>query len=217
MSKTLYSTPDNTRFFHVPDQAKLPEGDVVLRSLRGRTLRVNENSVSTFEVSEERAKELAAVEMEAIARQARELMTGAGSFLRGLAAGMTQPPAPPADRPERRQTIADALGVTPEQLTSDPQAVLEGLKNIGAGLKKAMEDGLEQAPSARTRERQEAVVAKLQELLGEDGVPSADELPGKLRELLGTDELEAGLRKAAADLKAASQRLRETTPRRSED
>lgn len=208
MSRTLYSTEDNGRFFHIPDASRLPEGAFVLRSLRGKTLRVHENSVANFEVPEPRAKEIAAVEMEEIARRARQMMTGAGSFLRGLAAGMANPPAPPPEREGRRQTIADALGVTPEQLTSDPQAVIAGLKQVGEGLQQAFKDSMEQEPDERTRERQAAVVSKLEELFGTGSVPPPDELPAKLEELLGNKELEESVRTAAADLKDAADRLR---------
>lgn len=210
MAKTLYSTEDNKRFFHIPDQTKLKEGEAVLRSLRGKTLRVNLASVDIFEVTEERAKELAADEMEALARRAGQLMSGAGSFLRGLASGLPKPQPPPG-REQRRATVADALGVTEEQLSSDPDAVIEGVKRVGEGIQQLLEDAIKDGPATDedAKKRMDAVIAYLREQMGEEAAVTAANLPEKLREFLANPELESGIRSAAEDLRAAARRLRE--------
>lgn len=209
MSRTLYSTSDNKRFFHIPDATRLPEGELVLRSLKGRTLRVHENSIGTFEVPEARAKELAGEEMEALARMAGNFMSGAGSFLRGLSATAAKPP--PKGRAKRRTTIADALGVTEEQLTSDPTAVMEGVKSVGKGIEQLLKDAIEQQPASpeEAERRQQALVGFLSEELGEDAGATVEGLPEMIRTFLSNPELETGIARAAKDLREAADRLRE--------
>ena len=210
--KTLYSNADNSRFFHIPGSVDLPEGEFTLRSLRGRTMRVHEASVGIFEVPEAVAKEIAGAEMEAIARMAGRFMSGAGSFLRGIASQLPNPQVPRPDIDKQRGIVADALGVTDEQLGNDPQAVIEGVKEIGRGIETLLRDAIAQGvtESEDIEARQQALVNFLKEHMGEDAAITAETLPQKLRDFLTDPQLESGLRKAAEDLKAASQRLRES-------
>lgn len=210
--KTLYSNADNSRFFHIPGSADLPEGEFTLRSLRGRTMRVHEASVGIFEVPEAVAKEIAGAEMEAIARMAGRFMSGAGSFLRGIASQLPKPQVSRPDIDKQRGIVADTLGVTDEQLSNDPQAVIEGVKEIGRGIETLLRDAIAQGvtESEDIEARQQALVNFLKEHMGEDAAVTAETLPQKLRDFLTDPQLESGLRKAAEDLKAASQRLRES-------
>jgi len=54
---TLWSDAARSRFFLVPDEKKLPPGDLILRTITGRVQRVDAIAVAPFEVTEEQAKE----------------------------------------------------------------------------------------------------------------------------------------------------------------
>jgi hypothetical protein len=54
---TLWSDAARTRFFLIPDQHQLPPGDLPLHTLTGRKLAVDPAAATSFEVSEEKAKE----------------------------------------------------------------------------------------------------------------------------------------------------------------
>ena len=209
--KTLFSNADNSRFFHIPNSANLPDGEFALRSLRGKTVRVQEASVGIFEVPESEAKEIAGAEMEAIARRAGRFMSGAGSFLRGIASALPSPQPPRPDPEKQQRIISDTLGVTPDQLRNDPEAVIEGVKEIGRGIETLLRDAVTSGvtDSEDIEARQKALVSFLTEHLGEEAGVTAETLPQKLRDFLTDPELESGVRKAAEDLKEASKRLRE--------
>ncbi|MCO4746156.1 MAG: hypothetical protein KC912_15270 [Proteobacteria bacterium] len=208
-TRTLYSDPSNKRFFHVPDSARIPAGDFVLRSLAGKKLEVAEASVEIFEIPEDKAKDLAGVEMKRMAAAAGRFASGAGTFLRGLAAQLPNPTPPPAGREQRRTTIADALGVTEEQLSNDPTAVIEGIKNVGKGLEQLLKDAVSTSASDEDVEaRQSALVEYMREQLGDDAAVSAETLPETLRNFLSNPELEERIRDAAAQLNQASEQLK---------
>lgn len=207
--RILYSDPTNKHFFHIPEDTELPAGDLILRSLSGKKLEVAAVSVQIFEVPEARAKELAAVEMKRLADVAARMMTGAGGFLRGIASALPTPQAPPPGREKRRTTIADALGVTEEQLSNDPEAVIAGIKQIGAGLGELLRDAVAKGVSEEESERRkQALLTFLREQLGEEAAVTAENLPETLRGYLSNPELEEKLKEAAAGLREASEQLK---------
>ena len=55
-SKPLWSNPERTRFFLIPDDCQLPAGNFNLRTIIGRQNSVDSESLSPFEVSREEAK-----------------------------------------------------------------------------------------------------------------------------------------------------------------
>jgi hypothetical protein len=54
---TVWTDSIRSRYFLIPDNQKLPAGDFVLRTIRGRELKVDPSSLAEFEVSEDEAKE----------------------------------------------------------------------------------------------------------------------------------------------------------------
>ena len=101
--------------------------------------------------------------------------------------------------------------MTPDQLRNDPEAVIEGVKEIGRGIETLLRDAVTSGvtDSEDIEARQKALVSFLTEHLGEEAGVTAETLPQKLRDFLTDPELESGVRKAAEDLKEASKRLRE--------
>jgi len=54
---TLWTDPARTRYFRIPDGEQMPPGEFVLRTVTGRELRVEPESVAAFELSEAEVRE----------------------------------------------------------------------------------------------------------------------------------------------------------------
>jgi len=78
---TLWTDPERTRFFLLPDDCELPPGKFVLRTLTGRKLEVDAASLAAFELSEEQAKEWLRAEFGKMLDDARAAVD---RFIQGL-------------------------------------------------------------------------------------------------------------------------------------
>jgi len=85
---TLWSDAARSRFFRVPDEKKLPPGDLILRTITGRVQRVDAIAVAPFEVTEEQAKEWVKGEFGKILDNARGSVN---RFLERLRSGPGKP------------------------------------------------------------------------------------------------------------------------------
>lgn len=205
--KTLYADPSQTRFYLIPNDAALPEGDLVLRSLTGTKLEVAAAAADPFLITEEQAKELTREVIAKATKTASSFLAGLGGMLqeasRRVDAGIRPEPGP------REPAVAEALGVTEEQLRDDPDAVMEGLKRVGQGLQQTLEDAVETGKAAdqATRER----IRKVADMLGanvDEAEDSVEELLEKMREWLANPELEQKVRDATQRLRDLTDELR---------
>ncbi len=202
---TLYADPDQTRFFLVPDDAAPPPGGLVLWSLTGSRLEVDPEGIALYEITEEEAKERTRDLLTGYARQATGVLAGLGAMMRQAAEAEPGPPEPvPA-----QANLAQTLGLTEEELKNDPEAVMEGLRHIGAGLSQSLADLLSDDPASAeaTRER----VRALAEAVGVDpdeADTNVDELSSKLREAFLNPEVEAQIRDATRKLEEATADLK---------
>lgn len=57
LSQTLWSNHDRTRFFLIPDDREIPNGDFELKTVTGRQEYTFENTVVEFEISRDEAKQ----------------------------------------------------------------------------------------------------------------------------------------------------------------
>jgi hypothetical protein len=53
--KTVWRTDEGTRYFLIPDDAELPVGDFLIRTVTGKHRKTDEEALRTFEISEEQA------------------------------------------------------------------------------------------------------------------------------------------------------------------
>jgi len=198
---TLYATADQTRFFHVPDDASLPPGDLVVRSLTGKKISADPVALDVYEVPEAEAMRLAQEVLGGFAEKLRAVTMSAAA---ALAKPARLDPEAVAAREER---VAGYLKLGREQLRGDPAA-------LGAALKGAMQDIVNAAQeTVHAPEVAEERMRDVAEALRQEGAPSGtpemlEGLPDRLRALLASDDVLAKVESAAADLRAAAAELR---------
>ena len=74
LSDRLYATVPRNRFFRIPSDADLPEGDLLLQGLLGDRIEVSADAVASFELDEAQAKLW-------VQERAGLIAGGVGSFL----------------------------------------------------------------------------------------------------------------------------------------
>lgn len=77
MSRILWSTPDRTRYFLIPEGRELPPGGLVLVRLTGQRQEVDPAAALEFEVPREEAKGWAEAELKGVLGEVRERVQGA--------------------------------------------------------------------------------------------------------------------------------------------
>jgi hypothetical protein len=203
-SHTLYATPDRTRFFHVPDDARLPPGDFEVRSMTGRRLAVEGMAIEVYEVSEAEATRITRELVASVAEKARNVL--------GALFASPPPAVDPGDQAAREKRVADALNVTPGQLHDDPKAVGAAIGSMFDAVVKAAREAI--ANPDVTRERlKDAAEALRQEGADPETVAAVEAVPERLRELLTSDETLAKVDELTAEIKSATRRLREEAER----
>lgn len=220
--RTLYSTGPPRRFYLVPDDADLPSGELVLTSLTKQRLLVDPEAVQGFEVSADRAREIAEKTARAVARKAEELAGGAQEVRDKIAAAgrkwraARQEGAP---REEVEAAVADAIGVDLEMLRSRQSEALDGLRalisELGQKLRVMLSD--DPADRATTQAAMQTVAAFLRARGKEGAAAAAADLPDNLRSVLSDPRLEQairdasdGLKRATAESRARRQRVRKS-------
>ena len=198
---TLYATADQTRFFHVPDDASLPPGDLVVRSLTGKKIAADPVALDVYEVPEAEAMRLAQEVLGGFAEKLRAVTMSAAA---ALAKPARLDPEAVAAREER---VAGYLKLGREQLRGDPAA-------LGAALRGAMQDIVNAAQeTVHAPEVAEERMRDVAEALRQEGAPAGtpemlEGLPDRLRALLASEDVLAKVESAAADLRAAAAELR---------
>ncbi len=206
--KTLYADPSQSRFYLIPDDAGLPAGELALRSLTGAKLEVAAASAEAFRIDEAQAKELAREAIGKATRAASSFVAGLGGMLQEASKRAKDPTHETGPGP-REPKVAEALGVSEDELRNDPDAVIDGLKRVGQGLQQSLKEILSSKPGAdsATKER----LAQLGAAVGWDpeaAGASVDDLKEKLRGLLANPELEERIQAATERLRAMSEELR---------
>ncbi|MEN9785594.1 MAG: hypothetical protein RLZZ299_858 [Pseudomonadota bacterium] len=185
--RTLYADSARERFFHVPDDAALPAGELVLSSLTGKTLSTTADAAAPYEVDEAEAQRIVAQRLEAFGDGMRQIMGSAAAALAGL-----KPDAPPGPRSAFR----------------DPATVGPALEGVLKDILGAVRD-LEVDPAsvdARMKSMADAVRAK-----DPQAAQDLEAIPDALRELIADPKVLGAMEEAAADLRSAAADLRAQT------
>jgi len=209
VKRTLYANKTHDRFFYIPQDAELPDGNFAIGTLTGQMKNVIEASVTEFEVDEALAKDIASGVVKDVAQTAGRFMTSAADFLRTMSTGDI-PEGDVERRQNRESNVAEFLGITQEQLRNDPQAVLDGIKEIGKGLKASLERSISDNPVTQegARARMEAFAQYAREDLGINLGDNPADLPQKLADVLRNPELEASVRASTERLRNLASQIR---------
>jgi hypothetical protein len=131
---TLYTTPDRTRYFLIPEDTDIPAGDLVLRTFAGHERSVDPEAVERHEVSEAEAREWAKDELEDVFGEMREKILGFTDRLKGRTAEMR----------EENRRVWGAAADDPE-LAEATDRIRSGLKDLGRAIQRLAKDGMERA------------------------------------------------------------------------
>jgi len=202
---TLYSTLDQSRFFHVPVDVVVPEGGLPVRTLSGGRRDLDADALAPYEVDEARAKQIVQQQLGAF----MEFASQAVGQLQGLAARFQQArddlqAAAGSERQDaRRANLADALQIDPDKV-DDPAQVMRGLNTIMERVQARMADP-EQLKKAGVRDEIREDMQKLGSAATNQAVGDAEgaveDARSALLEIFGSDETRQALREATEELK----------------
>ncbi len=204
MSHTLYSNPDHTVFYYIPDDVELPGGALVLQSLTGKRREVDPQAALAYEVPEERAQEIT---REIVAGFSR----GIGRFLAGTLDMMrTAQREPDSSQKPRTTNVAEALGLSEEQLANDPDAVIQGIREAGKGLQQTLRQSwsADKVSEEVARERLEALAKLAREEVAPALADAVRNMPDALRDLMEDRDLEQDVRDATEKLESIGDKIR---------
>lgn len=209
VKRTLYANKTHDRFFYIPQDAEIPDGLFQIGTLTGQMLKVTETAVTEFEVNEAMAKDIASGVVKDVAQTAGRFMTSAADFIRSMSSGELSE-ADLERRKERQSNVAEFLGISRDQLQNDPQAVLDGMKEIGLGLKASLEQSISENPVTQegAKERMEAFARYAKEDLGIKLAENPSDLPQQLADILRNPELEASVRASTERLRNLASQIR---------
>jgi hypothetical protein len=183
MNTTLYLTPDNARYFLVPEGASLPAGDFVIRTFTGDQQSVDPAALAAFEVPEQQAKRYVHADMSQTLEQVKSTVSG---FLAMASLEAQKRKAAPAAPAQPAQPISglvtSLLGLTPEELRQNPELIKERLSSTFAGFKTFLENTISEDPSQLEAAREQT--RALRETLEQHGVQTNEEMdriPDKVR------------------------------------
>ena len=208
--KIVFATKDQKRFFHIPEDAKLAAGPLLLRNIKGEKREVDEAAVAEFEIAEDKAKAIVAEDLKKFARNAQDFLVKAASVVRAAAAN---PPTPEAEfqRGKSEMNLAAVLGMTPDEVRANPEKTMEALKATLMGVATTLRDAARtDDPESRAdaQGRMKAMAEHIKKVGGEEYAGPLEELPEKIQKFLSDPKLEQQIRDASTRLTELAAELR---------
>lgn len=203
---SLWTNSNRSRYFLIPNNQNLPPGNFTIQTLTGITKQVDVTALTPLEITAEQAKPYFQAELEQSIQQVKNAFSTFADFAaaaKGQTTSNTKPPQPSSN------PIATLLGISPEELRDNPQAIKAGWNKLVDGFKDLLRGATSEDEThlevARTRMRQ------LREHLQAQGVEvnnSIEELPNKLRENYLSSDTEPNLVESAAKLEETTNKLK---------
>jgi hypothetical protein len=197
--QTLWIADGGARFFSVPDDAELPEGDLELRTLGGKRRSADPEAATRYELSVEDGQAAARAEVTAFGGALRD------AFARGLSALAGLGPDAAELREAREARTAAVFGLSQEAM-NDPQKLKEAGAAFVDGLLVAAREGARD-PDAAARTLA-PVAAQVRAAGGERVADLLEALPGTVNEVLRDERTIESLDAFTARLRAATAELR---------
>ena len=218
-SKTLWSDPERSRFFLIPDDLDLPAGKFELRTVTGRQRDVDEAALPEFEISRDKAKIWLKEQFGQILTTAK---TGIMDSLKNWSSPQptSQSDASPGEaktttpksRTEKALSELEALlSQSAEQLRAKSAMSLGRLQAIADALNGMFEGSISSAPDGL--ERAKAQSQTLQDNLEALGIHAGDQLktlPERLHTLYFAEGQSQNFQENAAQLDAIADQIEST-------
>jgi len=133
---SLWFDQTKSRYFLIRDKQELPIGDFILYTLTGNEKKVALKEINTFEITAEDAQKHLQAEMKAAMEQAKTAYSNWINFSAQTATKSTSESNLRDNKTQSTQELVAALlGITSEELQTNPEATQTGLLNFFTGLK----------------------------------------------------------------------------------
>ena len=206
----LWFDSARTRFFWIPEEAAVPAGKLVVRSLRGGGVRqFDEAALAAFEISKEDAQARIDGEVQAVWTQARGAFQKLIDFGRRTAEEAGTPPTEEESRNPLPENLGESLGLSFGAMQTDPEAVKQGLGQLFGRLRDA---ATSISTAAADRTSPEAAKAGLEEAADQVRTKAPEELAkatAKLRDALNDPKVTDAIHGMADKLHQFADDLRE--------
>ncbi len=206
--KVVYATKDQKRFFHIPEDAQIAAGPLLLRNLKGEKREVDAAAAAEFEIAEDVAKAIVAEDLKKFARNAQDFLVKAASVVRSAAAPS---PESKAQRGKSEMNFASVLGMTPDEVRGNPEKTMEALKATLMGVATTLRDAARNDdPESRAdaQGKMKAVAEHIKSVGGEEYAGPLEELPERIKKFLSDPKLEQQIRDASTRLTELAAELR---------
>ncbi|HAZ43005.1 MAG TPA: hypothetical protein DDW76_10345 [Cyanobacteria bacterium UBA11369] len=208
--RSLWIDSTQTRYFLIPDRQAIPSGKFSLRNLDGDQKEVELSAITSFEITEEEAKEYLQAEINQAVEQAKNAFSNLINF------SLQKPPetTPSSEKPQTTifELIAALLGATPEELQNHPESVQAGLQNLLTEFKEVIGGSLSQDSAqlniARQRMRSWQATLKAH---GVDIGETLEQFPDKLHDLHFSSEPTPYLHQMTAKLRKFADKIDQST------
>ena len=205
---------DSTRshYFLIPDDQELVSGDFILCSLNGDEKKVDSTELTPFEITDSEAKAYLQAEMNQALEEAKNTFSNFMAFSTQTSQAAPSNPTASSDQTQSTQNlISKLIGVTPEELQSNPEAVQTAFLNVYTEFKELLGASTSKNPAeveaARSR------LHSLRETLSTQGMnisEEIEELPKNLQEVLSSSDIEGYLKEIVAKLRDLADQINQS-------
>ncbi len=210
--RSLWIDSTRSRYFIIPDNQEIPFGDFLLCTLKGNEKNVDATALTPFEITESEAKAYLQAEMNQALEEAKNAFSNFMAFSTQKSQAAPSNPSPSSEDTQSTQNLVSTLlGVTPEELQNNPEAVQTAFLNVYTEFKELLGASTSKNPAeveaARSR------LQSLRETLSTQGInisEEIEELPKKLQEVLSSSNIEGYLKEIVAKLRDLADQINQS-------
>jgi hypothetical protein len=190
----LWTNSTRSRYFLIPKTQKLARGRFLIYTLKGTQKKVSQTAISPFEIPESEANQYLQSEINQVMEQAKTTFSNITAFSK-------QTSEATLSNLQSASDILSLLGVTVEELQSNPKAAEVDFIHIFTELKELLSDS-----SFQNTAKSEVACARLrsiQETLQAQGIninENIEELPDKLQKIFSSLNVDGFLQELGTNL-----------------
>ncbi|MBE9127619.1 MULTISPECIES: hypothetical protein [unclassified Coleofasciculus] len=209
---SLWLDSTRSRYFLIPDDQDLVTGDFILCNLSGDEKNVDSASIASFEITESEAKAYLQAEMNQALEEAKNAFSNFVAFSTQKSQAAPSNPTPSSDDTQSTHNlISTLLGVTPEELQNNPEAIQTAFLNLYTELKEFVSASTSKNPTEVEAAR--ARLHSLRKTLSTQGInlsEDIEEFPDKLQEVLSSSNIEGYLKEIVSKLRDLADKINQS-------
>jgi len=212
LKRSLWNNSTRSRYFLIPDDQDLVTGDFILCNLNGDKKNVDSAALAPLEITESEAKAYLQAEMNQALEEAKNSFSNFMAFSTQTSQAAPSNPTPSFDQTQSTQNlISKLIGVTPEELQNNPEAVQTAFLNAYTEFKELL--GASTSKNPAEVEAAQSRLHSLRETLSTQGInisEEIEELPKKLQEVLSSSDIEGYLKEIVAKLRDLADQINQS-------